>query len=369
LGCEETKKNAMKVLVLSHYDDVVSARPEAQLILELFRRGVNMEVLTNQESELTRQFVQEGIPVAYWHPSRKICPQGIRRLRTRLREGKFDILHLFNSRSASNGVWAAVGLPLKVVTYRGAGGLYWHDPLAYLSHLHPRVDRISCLSKYIQAQVDRQFFLRRKKTRVHYKAFLPEWFDEIRFGKPEIPGIPDQAIVVGCVANYRKVKGVETLVKSTWQMQRDERLHLVLVGRDMDNPGLQKLIARSPMRQRIHLTGFREDVYNVMHRFQIYVQPSIMEGLSKTVMEAMLLEKPCVVTRAGGMPELFPDKGSGILVGIRDHHAMGAAILNLAGDPGLRESMGKAGRKAILDRFTMESYVNGVLSMYEELMR
>jgi L-malate glycosyltransferase len=208
--------------------------------LELFRRGVAIEVVTNRPSVHTREFEKAGIPVHFRHPEAKITLQGIWQLRKFIREGKFDIIHLFNSRAASNGAWASVGLPVKVVTYRGAGGLYWHDPFAWLSHLHPRIDRISCLSKYVQRQVDRQFIFRRKKTSVHYKAFLPEWFEGIRAANLQDEGIPADALVVGCVANYRKVKGIETLVRSTWLLQQNPRLHLMLVGRDMDNAGLRK---------------------------------------------------------------------------------------------------------------------------------
>lgn len=357
----------MKALIVSHYDDVVSARPEARLVLELFRRGVAMEVVTNKPSPHTREFQQAGIPVHFRHPEAKISLRSIRWLRQLLREGKFDILHLFNSRAASNGVWAAVGLPVKVVTYRGAGGLYWHDPFAWLSHLHPRVDRISCLSEYVQRQVDGQFHFRRKKTLVHYKAFLPEWFEGIPESDLREEGVPAGALVVGCVANYRRVKGLETLLRSASLFSRNPRIHLVLVGRDTDHPRLGKMISQSPMRERIHVLGHREDVYALMQGFHIYVQPSINEGLSKSVMEAMLLGLPCVVTNAGGMPELFPGPESGIVVGIRDHHAMAGAIMRLADNPAVRQAMGKEGRSAILENFSVDAYVRGVLDMYGEL--
>ncbi len=358
----------MKALVVSQYDDVVSARPEARLVLELFRRGVAVEVVTNQPSVHTLEFEKAGIPVHFRHPKAKITLRGIWQLRKFIREGKFDIVHLFNSRAASNGVWATVGLPVKVVTYRGAGGLYWHDPFAWLSHLHPRVDRISCLSKYVQEQVDRQFIFRRKKTLVHYKAFLPEWFEGIRAADLQGEGIPADALVVGCVANYRRVKGIETLIRSTWQLYQNPRIHIVLIGKDMDHTGLQKKIADSPMRDRIHVLGYREDVYPLMQGFHIYVQPSNNEGLSKSVMEAMLLGLPCVVTNAGGMPELFPGPESGIIVRTRDHRSLAGAILRLANEPRLREDMGNNGRLAILANFSMDAYARGVLDMYRELL-
>jgi glycosyltransferase involved in cell wall biosynthesis len=85
-------------------------------------------------------------------------------------------------------------------------------------------------------------------------------------------------------------------------------------------------------------------------------------------MEAMLFELPCVVTAAGGMPELFPDRESGIIVGVRDHESMGRAILRLAEEPRLRETMGKNGRSAILGNFSVDAYARGVLAMYRALL-
>ena len=355
----------MRILTVSNYETLVSPKVEALLLLELQKRGLYIEVITGKPSVHTLAFEQAGIRVHHHtHPRSKIDLTAIRYIRKHLINGHFDILHLFTGRGASNGTLAAMGLPVKVITYRGAGDLYWHDPTAWLSHLNPRVDHISCLSEYVKRQVDRQFFLRPKKTSVQYKAFPAEWFEKPEPARRSTLGIPHDAILVGSVANYRKVKGIESLIRATHKLAGDKRIWLILAGRGMDGAPLDKLIARSPMKERILALGFRDDVFNLVKACDIYVQPSLNEGLSKSVMEAIMLEVPCVITNAGGMPELIDHGKSGWICPVNDPRALADAISILANDLPLRQHLATQARIDLLARFSINKYVESTLEMY-----
>lgn len=357
-----------KVLIVARTNSWTSHRIEVHLWQRLHERGIPLEVVTNERSRHAVSLEQAGIKVHYRHPGRKISPDSIRWLRQLIREEGFNILHLYNSRAISNGVWAAMGLEVKVVTYRGSGDLHWYDPTAYLTHLHPRVDRISCLSHYVKRQVDAQFPGMQTKTLVHHKAFLPEWFEDVKPTDLTAFGIPQNAVTGACAANYRKVKGIEYLLKATSFLAHHPDFHLLLIGQGLDHPNLLRLAEQSPMKDRIHLAGFREDIYECVKACDFYIQPSLKEGLSKSVIEAMAQDLPCIVSNVGGLPELIEDQHSGFLVPAKDPEALAGAISKMILHPDLRRQMGSNARLSLFTRFSMQRYVEAIAAMYHQLL-
>jgi L-malate glycosyltransferase len=357
-----------KVLCIARLDGVVSHRIEAMLFEKLYKKGVDLHLVTNKESEHALHLKNIGINIFYNHPGIKISPVHISWLRRLIKNEKYDILHLFNSRAISNAVIASLGLDVKVLTYRGSGDLYWTDPTAYLTHLHPGVDAISCVSEYVKQQVDAQFIGRRKKTSVQYKAIIPEWFEGIKKGDLSEFGIPDNAITVTCAANYRKVKGIEYLIRATNYLAEHKDFHLLLIGNGLDNSAVMKLVEASPMKERIHFAGFRDDIFELVLASDIYVQPSLKEGLSRTVLEAMAQQVAVVVTNAGGLPELVENEKSGLLVPAKDPYELAKAISKLINNPQLRKQLGQKAKDDLLSKFSISNYVNGIFELYMELL-
>jgi len=92
---------------------------------------------------------------------------------------------------------------------------------------------------------------------------------------------------------------------------------------------------------------------------------SITEGLGSSMLDAMASGVPVVGTRAGGIPEVIEHGRSGLLV--RPHHAdeLAAAIIDLLKDPALRAQLGAAGRRRVVDEFSVEKMVEGTLAVYQ----
>lgn len=134
----------MRVLfITSHRDALNSIRPEAEMFIGLAKAGVELTVMTQDDSVYAEPMRQAGIRLIGYHPARKLGPRAILRIRRELRRGAFDIVQMFNNKAIANGLLAAVGLPVKAITYRGqTGNISRRDPSCYLTHLSPRVDRI-----------------------------------------------------------------------------------------------------------------------------------------------------------------------------------------------------------------------------------
>ena len=152
-------------------------------------------------------------------------------------------------------------------------------------------------------------------------------------------------------------------------MARIDNLHLLVVGRNVDTNEHNLLAKKSPMADRIHLSGHRLDVPNLMAAADIYVQPSISgEGLSKAVPESMANRTPAIVTTTGGMKELIDDGNTGYIVPVKDPEAMASRIEYLHQNPELRKAMGKAARRRLEEVFTTEKSVEGHIRFFEELL-
>ena len=121
--------------------------------------------------------------------------------------------------------------------------------------------------------------------------------------------------------------------------------------------------------ERVHFLGFRRDVAEVVCAMDVFVLPSLKEGLSIAVMEAMALEKPVVCSRIAGLPEVVRDGQTGILVPPGDAGALQSALARLFGNAGLRRELGQSARQFLEQNFdqcacldAMEAYFRRVVA-------
>jgi glycosyltransferase involved in cell wall biosynthesis len=112
--------------------------------------------------------------------------------------------------------------------------------------------------------------------------------------------------------------------------------------------------------------GRRPDLVDVLASLDVSVHCSLSENYGGTI-ESLLMEKPMVATRAGGMPEVVIDNQTGLLVPVRDPEALSDAILRLVEDPELRHRLGKEGRARMLERHTIQRTIDGVIDVYREV--
>lgn len=115
-------------------------------------------------------------------------------------------------------------------------------------------------------------------------------------------------------------------------------------------------------------TGFRSDVPDVLAALDVSVQCSLNENLGGTI-ESLLMEAPTVATRVGGMPETVRHEETGLLVPPGDARALARAILRLLRDREQARAWGRAGRRLMLERFTLDRTVAGIDALYQEVVR
>lgn len=359
----------IRALIISSITSNAPAIPDAELVSGLHAAGMEIDVMIPPNSAFVSRFEEHGIRVIPHHPRRKFSIRSILVIRNEIRQRKYHIIHLFNTKAIVNGCFAAVGLPVKVIAYRGAAGIYWYDPTAWLSHLNPRIDFLVCNSWYVWRHLQKQLLFRPGKAVMIHKGMDPGWFRNIMPIHRQDLGVPDNAIVVCCVANIRRIKGVDFLLGATHHLNPELPVHIVLIGTGMDSPRYLQLIESSPFRNRIHILGYRQDVYQIVAACDIYVQPSLSESLSRSVMEAMCLGVPCIVSDVGGLIELIDHEKCGLVVQKASVHALARAIETLAADPALRQSLATEAVKRMKNSFSVENMVINTRKLYEKAVR
>lgn len=363
-----------KILVISDYANVVSARPEAEIFISLHKRGWDLLLMVPEQSPWVNRFKEEGVPLELYTPGGRKDLGEITHIRRVLDEHSIRLMILFNNRAVVNGVRAAKGHSVKVVVYRGSvGNVFWYDPSSYLKVLHPRVDYLLCLQEGVQAHLNKQMVFTKKKTFLMRKGHKSEWYDDIEPKPRSEFGVPDDAFLISYVGNVQraewKVKGVHYLIDATKRLANNKRIHLMLCGRGFDAEPFLSKIKASLMKDRIHVIGYQKDVLPYVASANLAVLPSLRsEALTKAVQEAMHLSVCPVITDIPGNQGMVSDGVTGRVVPIKDSDALAGAILDCYAHPEKTREMGQKARQHMRSWLTHERAVEMAEQAFTEML-
>lgn len=347
-------------------------RPTTATFIGLKRAGVDITVACPAGASARAPLAENGVRLLELPLRSNFDRQGARQLRTELIDGRHQILHVFSNKALQNGLRAVRDLPVRLIAYRGiVGNVSFLSPVSWARFLNRRIDRVVCVADAV-----RDFFLtmrpaflripRHRLVRI-YKGHDLAWYTS-EPANLEPLGIPRDAFVVSCVANYRPRKGIEVLVDAMGKLPRDAPIHLMLVGR-MEARRLVEKIASSPVADRIHRVGHRDDAPALTAASHAFVLPSIKrEGLARSLIEAMAYSVAPIVTDCGGSPELVVDGVCGLVIPVRDPQALAAAIAKLYEDADLRARLGRAARERIRKDFRIDDTIAQTLALYRSLV-
>ena len=192
--------------------------------------------------------------------------------------------------------------------------------------------------------------------------------DEIIRGRIEL-GLKDGDHVIGAVGNLYPVKGHQYLLQAMpVVLQQYPGATLVLVGRGDLEASLKEQAKQLGIEGQVRFLGMRQDIPNLLAIMSIFVMPSLSEGLSLALLEAMVAGRPVVATRVGGNAELVVNGETGILVESKDFEALAAAICTLLGNRAMREEFGRKAVTRAQERFSARQMADNYRTLYNELL-
>lgn len=177
--------------------------------------------------------------------------------------------------------------------------------------------------------------------------------------------LPVDTLIVGTVARLDPVKHLQTLVEAIGHPAlRAAAAHLLIVGDGPQRAALEEETRARGLEHLVHFLGHRDDARSYLPGLDVYVNSSISEGISLTILEAMAAGVPVVATRVGGTPEIVTEQ-EGRLVPTRDASAMATALAALVSDRALRAVLGRGARARVAEHFTIETMTSRYLRMYQ----
>ena len=227
------------------------------------------------------------------------------------------------------------------------------------------VDRYLAVSRQVAAQLRERFGVRADKITQVPNAVALDRFPRAVSPAPARPTDPAVPHTVLTVARLDPQKGLHDLVAAAALVPE---ARVMVVGEGPERPALETEIARLGLGDRVHLLGFRSDVPDLLAASDLFVLPSLFEGLPLSILEAMAAGKPVVATAIGGNDEAVVDGATGLLVPPGDPQALADAIRALLRDPERRRRLGEAGRRRAEAEFSATAMVRRVAAVYDELL-
>jgi glycosyltransferase involved in cell wall biosynthesis len=286
------------------------------------------------------------------------------RLRRLIQNEDYDIVHFHTKRAHALSLWLSRihRRPKYVVTRR------MDYPIAkgwYTDQLYNRsVDGVIAISQPIvellaDAGIDRNK-IRLIHSGVDLKRF--ELANRARDPNSDVP-------VIGMTAVMEERKGHRYLLEAAALLKKQgRRIRYLLAGEGSLKAELERSVGSLGLNEEVSFAGFVSDVPTFLRAIDIFVMPSLFEGLGVAALEAMAAGKPVVASKVGGLAETVNDSITGFLIPPRDPGALAAALKKLIANKSMAQEMGVQARRRIEEHFTLEKTAARNEAYYYELV-
>ncbi|MGH7275114.1 MAG: glycosyltransferase family 4 protein, partial [Nitrospiria bacterium] len=374
----------VKILhIITRLDKGGSAENTMLTVLGLARQGYEIELVHGHPresamSDLEQQALDSSLEEAVSHGVKTaMIPSLVRRINPLqdllafwaifklIRKEKPRIVHTHTSKAGIHGRLAAwfAGVPLILHTPHGH---------VFYGHFGKLMTTFFILLERVFASFTNKIItLTERGTEEHLEfgvgrreqfVAIPSGIDLERLyarskdpsvGKAQL-GLSPACLLVGSVGKIVTIKGYPTLVSAAAEVIRAfPSVHFVIVGEGPMESELQRQVKMLSLQDHVHFVkAWGEEAWAWIASFDLFVLPSLNEGMGRVLIEAMALAKPVVASQVGGIPEIVVDGETGILVPPKDAKRLAEAILYLLKDKELCRRMGEAGKKKADSRFS-----------------
>ena len=374
-----SNNNQKVLMVISQFYPLLGgAEVQAQrLARELRKRGVNVFVLTRKLRELPKYEEIEGIPV---YREIRTIEWGILWgvgyivsvfLFLYKRRNYYDIIHchIIQGFHTIISVLFKYIFKKKVIVKMSSSGetsdlkLLKEVKFGWLFlHWIRSVDAIVSVCKQSSKELLQNGFSKEALVEI------PNGIDTNKFSEVDfkVKRDPRTITFVGRLDSY---KGVNFLLEGFKELlSKVDNLRLIIIGNGPDESILKDKAKDLGILGFVAFKGRREDILTELYTTDIFVLPSLSEGMSNVLLEAMACGLPVVATSVGGNSDLIKDRHNGLLIPPRDSMKLCEALLELLEDGDLAQRLGKEARNTVERYYSMECVVDNYITLYNRLV-
>ena len=284
-----------------------------------------------------------------------------------LREKKYDVLHtfLFHSNILGRLIGKYVGIPMIISSQRSVDvwRRTWHVLMdrwtssfcdAIISNSRAGKDRLASIEKIPS---DKLFVVRNGIQ----LSEIPSKKDKL--GEETVK-------VVGMVGNFRGMKGHDIFIEAARLLIKEGgNYRFIIVGDGKERKKYEDRVREDGLEGNIQFLGRVRDVYPVLNIMDIFVLPSLWEGFPVSILEAMAMNVPVIVTNVGGVPEIVQHAETGIVIPSNNPVALKEAILRLDEDPVATRKMTEKAKDNVFKNFNSEKMIRETVLIYEKIFK
>ena len=289
-----------------------------------------------------------------------------------IRRERVDLIHAHEFDAIVHGTLAAIIARIPIVATIHGKNYYWERAARRMAYrLVSRYARFVAVSINLKDFVTDRTGIASHRIRVIYNGIdrFPEIEEQEQARVRYEIGLDRQDQIVGAVGSLYPVKGHRYLIAAVPSIiQVCPSAKFLLIGRGDQEIDLKEQVKKLGVDRYVYFLGLRQDIGRLLSCMDIFVLPSLSEGLSMATLEAMASGKPVVATRVGGNPELVVEGETGMLVPSEDSEALAQKIIMLLLDSTRAQALGQMGRARVEERFQMSMMIDQYRKLYTKCL-
>jgi glycosyltransferase involved in cell wall biosynthesis len=342
----------------------------AYLLEELNKHGVRNHVAARKGSAFEAHCRKENIPLIALPFKNAIDIGTALAIKRYCREHGIDLVHMHSAKSHGLGVISHVfGNETPLVLSRRVMFSPKRSWFTRWKYNHRAISRVLCVSDKTR-EVMQAYLKHPEKAVTVYSGVDLHKFDPSSRGDILLregirrPGLT----VIGNTAALEYEKDYTTFIDTVDTLvQKKLPVQAVIIGKGSQEESLKKYVEDKQLQDVITFTGFRKDLVALLPELDIFLMPSILEGLGTSVLDAFLAHVPVVATQAGGIPEMVLSGRTGLLAPAGDSTVLAEHIEAIMTNPVLRETLIQGAQEKVKE-FSKEKMATRTLAIYHEVV-
>ena len=344
---------------------------------QLMKKGLSVDFLCYPESKINVEANKKGIRCLTLRASGYFHPVQIIKLSRLIKKNCYELVHTHLSKD----LWilspslklAQLKIPLLLTKQMGSFVVkkdFLHK------FLYNRVNFILAISREIEKNVLETCPVTEDKVLLHHNSVNLKRFDPSLTDRKKIRrefGITENEILIGMIARLTHGKGHEEFLYAANELTKlYNNLKFLIVGETSPNEieygeKIKKLSETYKLKDKVIFAGFRNDTQDILAALDIFAFPSHSEAFGNALVEAMVMEKPSVATRYGGVLDIEEENVTGYLFNRRDGNDLANKLKLLIDSPEKRTKMGIAARQRVIENFDVEKQTEKLIALYNKL--
>jgi len=328
--------------------------------------------LRNPHTEIVEEAKSNGLRTIIFSCEGKFDIKTISEIRKFVKRDKIDLIHCHGYKGNFYGLLASKGTLPTLTTNHNWLTKHWKLKIyCFLDSLWIRhFDRVVAVSEEIKGEMVKYRVPEEKIAIIDNGIDIERFNREIRTEdiRKEF-GLTENIKVVGTIGSLEFEKGHIFLLKAAKEVLAFNReIKFLIVGEGSLRKLLEDETINLGIEKEVIFTGYRRDIAEMLAVMDIFVLPSVKEGLPMVILEAMASKKPVIATKVGAIPKVIQNEENGIVIEPQDINGLRDAIMNLLNDEEKRNLLGCKGYYKVKKEFSSEIMSKKYFMLYRELL-